>query len=281
METHQNLSGIAYGSSAMSYANQLNLELHECSFANFNCTGHNRYTYNRIFAVQKVTGDPSFVGNSETGRKIEMKPGCFYFSSCALPLSFEFRKGTEFFAFHFNVLHCAYQDIFLSEAILRERHDPEFVEQVAAVFQSSSDLSAAFRIKGLLFLKVAELFPSDKKLFQKDCFEKYRNLFEHIAHHISARLTIDDLAEIAGIPRDRLSRNFSRDIGIPLKKYLSNILLSRAELLLRNKELTVREIARLLNFNDEYYFSHFFRRQTGLAPGQYRKQQIEIFKKQA
>ena len=102
METHQNLSGIAYGSSAMSYANQLNLELHECSFANFNCTGHNRYTYNRIFAVQKVTGEPSFVGNSETGRKIEMKPGCFYFSSCALPLSFEFRKGTEFFAFHFR-----------------------------------------------------------------------------------------------------------------------------------------------------------------------------------
>ena len=78
--------------------------------------------------------------------------------------------------------------------------------------------------------------------------------------------------------RDLLSNNFSRDIGIPLKKYLSNILLSRAELLLRNKELTVREIARLLNFNDEYYFSHFFRRQTGLAPGQYRKQQIEIFK---
>ena len=42
MEIHQNLSGVAYGSSAMSYANQLNLELHECSFANFNCTGHNR-----------------------------------------------------------------------------------------------------------------------------------------------------------------------------------------------------------------------------------------------
>ena len=164
---------------------------------------------------------------------------------------------------------------------MRERHDPEFVEQVAAVFQSSSDLSAAFRIKGLLFLKVADLFPSEKKLFQKDCFEKYRTLFEYIAHHINARLTIDDLAEIVEIPRDRLSRNFSRDIGIPLKKYLSNILLSRAELLLRNKELTVREIARLLNFNDEYYFSHFFRRQTGLAPGQYRKQQIEIFKKQA
>lgn len=170
METHQNLSGIAYGSSAMSYANQLNLELHECSFANFNCTGHNRYSYNRIFAVQKVTGEPSFVGNSETGRKIEMKPGCFYFSSCALPLSFEFRKGTEFFAFHFNVLHCAYQDIFLSEAILRERHDPEFVKQVAAVFQSSSDLSAAFRIKGLLFLKVADSLSLGKKTFPEGLF---------------------------------------------------------------------------------------------------------------
>lgn len=161
---------------------------------------------------------------------------------------------------------------------MRELYDPEFVKVLETEFKNASDISAAFLIKGLLFQKVSRIFPKEKQLFREDCFHKYRELFEYISKHVSAKLMVAELAEVSGMTRDLLSKNFSRDIGIPLKKYLSSILLSRAELLLRNKELTVREIARLLNFNDEYYFSHFFRRQTGLAPGQYRKRQIEIFK---
>ena len=161
---------------------------------------------------------------------------------------------------------------------MRELHDPEFIHVLETEFKNASDLSAAFLIKGLLFQKVSKLFPKNKPLFKEDRFENYRELFEYISKHINAKLTISHLAEVSGTTRDLLSKNFSRNIGLPLKKYLSNILLSRAELLLRNQELTIREVARLLDFNDEYYFSHFFRRQTGLAPGQYRKQQLEMFK---
>ena len=272
MDIQQNSFGVGYGDTARSYANQLNLELHECSFADFNCRGINKHFYNRIFAVRYAKGEPAFVGNSETGVQMEMKPGYFYFFSPGMPLSFNFKTGTGFFAFHFNLRYCAYQDIFLSMKIMEKRYDPEFISRLENAYSDNPDLPAAFLIKGLLFEKIAELLPNDRKLFQEDCFEKYRKLFEYISKHASAKLTIGELAEISGMSRDYLSRNFPRDIGIPLKKYIMNILLSRAELLLRNRELTVREIAKILNFNDEYYFSHFFRRESGFAPGQYRKQ---------
>ena len=278
MKTVTDKNGILFDTVMISYANQLNLELHESSFANFECHTRNSYPFNRLFAVSFSNGEPSVVSNYETGEQFEMKPGYLYFFSYGFPLAFHFREGTGFFAFHFNLRYCAYQDVFLSERFMRELHDPEFIHVLETEFKNASDLSAAFLIKGLLFQKVSKLFPKNKPLFKEDRFENYRELFEYISKHINAKLTISHLAEVSGTTRDLLSKNFSRDIGLPLKKYLPNILLSRAELLLRNQELTIREVARLLDFNDEYYFSHFFRRQTGLAPGQYRKQQLEMFK---
>lgn len=278
MKTETDKNGVLFNTVMISYANQLNLELHESSFANFECHTRNSYPFNRLFAVSFSNGEPSVVSNYETGEQFEMKPGYLYFFSYGFPLAFHFREGTGFFAFHFNLRYCAYQDVFLSERFMRELHDPEFIHVLETEFKNASDLSAAFLIKGLLFQKVSKLFPKNKPLFKEDRFENYRELFEYISKHINAKLTISHLAEVSGTTRDLLSKNFSRDIGLPLKKYLSNILLSRAELLLRNQELTIREVARLLDFNDEYYFSHFFRRQTGLAPGQYRKQQLEMFK---
>lgn len=278
MKTVTDKNGVLFDTVMISYANQLNLELHESSFANFECHTRNSYPFNRLFAVSFSNGEPSVVSNYETGEQFEMKPGYLYFFSYGFPLAFHFREGTGFFAFHFNLRYCAYQDVFLSERFMRELHDPEFIHVLETEFKNASDLSAAFLIKGLLFQKVSKLFPKNKPLFKEDRFENYRELFEYISKHINAKLTISHLAEVSGTTRDLLSKNFSRDIGLPLKKYLSNILLSRAELLLRNQELTIREVARLLDFNDEYYFSHFFRRQTGLAPGQYRKQQLEMFK---
>lgn len=278
MKTVTDKNGVLFDTVMISYANQLNLELHESSFANFECHTRNSYPFNRLFAVSFSNGEPSVVSNYETGEQFEMKPGYLYFFSYGFPLAFHFREGTGFFAFHFNLRYCAYQDVFLSERFMRELHDPEFIHVLETEFKNASDLSAAFLIKGLLFQKVSKLFPKNKPLFKEDRFENYRELFEYISKHINAKLTISHLAEVSGTTRDLLSKNFSRDIGLPLKKHLSNILLSRAELLLRNQELTIREVARLLDFNDEYYFSHFFRRQTGLAPGQYRKQQLEMFK---
>ena len=150
-----------------------------------------------------------------------MKPGHLYFFSYGFPLAFHFREGTGFFAFHFNLRYCAYQDVFLSERFMRELHDPEFIHVLETEFKNASDLSAAFLIKGLLFQKVSKLFPKNKPLFKEDRFENYRELFEYISKHINAKLTISHLAEVSGTTRDLLSKNFSRDIGLPLKKYHS------------------------------------------------------------
>ena len=51
MKTVTDKNGVLFNTVMISYANQLNLELHESSFANFECNTRNSYPFNRLFAV--------------------------------------------------------------------------------------------------------------------------------------------------------------------------------------------------------------------------------------
>ena len=90
---------------------------------------------------------------------------------------------------------------------MRELYDPEFIKVLETEFKNASDISAAFLIKGLLFQKVSKIFPKEKQLFREDSFHKYRELFEYISKHVSAKLTVAELAEVSGMTRNLLSRH--------------------------------------------------------------------------
>ena len=92
MKTVTDKNGVLFDTVMISYANQLNLELHESSFANFECHTRNSYPFNRLFAVSFSNGKPSVVSNYETGEQLEMKAGHLYFFSYGFPLPFQRRN---------------------------------------------------------------------------------------------------------------------------------------------------------------------------------------------
>jgi AraC-like DNA-binding protein len=47
--------------------------------------------------------------------------------------------------------------------------------------------------------------------------------------------------------------------------------LDQSRLLLADKRLSIKDVAGQLNFSSEFYFSHFFRHQTGMSPTQFRQ----------
>ena len=45
--------------------------------------------------------------------------------------------------------------------------------------------------------------------------------------------------------------------------------------MLSGTSLSLKEISRVMNFNNEYYFNSFFKRYCGMTPGDYRKSNVE------
>ena len=103
-------------------------------------------------------------------------------------------------------------------------------------------------------------------LYQRDM-----KIHRFLRNEADAKTVIEDLADIAGLSADTLSRRFSKDYKKTLKKAINQAIAMRAEKFLRNNELKVKEIAEILKFNDEYYFSKFFKRESGKSPSEFRQ----------
>lgn len=92
-----------------------------------------------------------------------------------------------------------------------------------------------------------------------------------ISETCTAATTVAELADLCGVCRDTFSRTFIRKNGISPKQFLNRCILHRAYTMLSTENLLVNEVAKRLNFTNEFYFSRFFKKHTGMAPKQFRK----------
>src|SRR5262249_54973914 len=87
---------------------------------------------------------------------------------------------------------------------------------------------------------------------------------------LADKITLDDLAEHAGLHKFHLVRAFRSEVGLPPYEFLTYIRVSRARELLRRGVL-VAEAAQAVGFCDESQLHRHFRRIVGLPPGVYAK----------
>ncbi len=92
-----------------------------------------------------------------------------------------------------------------------------------------------------------------------------------IQTHLTQDISIDDIAEAAGISRYHLSRLFRENTGRTIVEYLRDERIDAAKELLVLTDNSIAEIAQLLRFCDQSYFIAVFRKSTGMTPNTYRK----------
>lgn len=85
-------------------------------------------------------------------------------------------------------------------------------------------------------------------------------------------MTLQNLAEMAGMSASALVRTFRQAVGASPIDYVIGVRLQRAQRLLRNSNLRVSEIAFRCGFNDSNYFTRRFRQAVGVSPRDYRAQ---------
>jgi len=92
----------------------------------------------------------------------------------------------------------------------------------------------------------------------------------HIEANLSAGLTVDDLAGVAGLSRAHFVRQFGRLAGAPPSDYVFRARMARAARLLQSAPLPIGDIAAALGFADANYFAKAFRRAFDVSPTEFR-----------
>jgi AraC-like DNA-binding protein len=93
---------------------------------------------------------------------------------------------------------------------------------------------------------------------------------QYVRDHFATLVTLREAAEYAGIGYDHLRHAVAALRGRSLVRYLTEVRIDRAKTLLVHSQLSLKQIATLCGFRDEYYFSAVFRRFARMPPGRYR-----------
>jgi AraC family transcriptional regulator, transcriptional activator of pobA len=85
------------------------------------------------------------------------------------------------------------------------------------------------------------------------------------------RITIEEIATEMGISISYCHRVFREYFNVSPRQYLSTLVLEKAKLLLKYKEMKMERISELLGYRNYANFSRQFKRWTGHSPKEYRQ----------
>lgn len=98
--------------------------------------------------------------------------------------------------------------------------------------------------------------------------ERFRNLVEG---HSSEHHSVSWYADALRISPDYLSKIIREYDGTSARVWINRGIISKAEFLMHQSDLSIKEISDKLNFQDQSSFGRFFKNNTGQSPKDYRR----------
>lgn len=122
----------------------------------------------------------------------------------------------------------------------------------------------------------AKLFEFVSQLFEEKNKTSYvKQVKDYIKSSYMFPLKVDDIAASLNINRRYLSRIFREETGVPIKTYITNTKMNRAEQLLR-QGFSVGTVAEMVGYEDVFNFSKMFKKVKGYPPKNSKQKKLEF-----
>jgi AraC family transcriptional activator of pobA len=246
----------------------------------------NRWSYHRIGLIKKGSGEfiTGIYQYKATKNTLVVIPARVITSSKNWTLDMEGYIGLfniDFFLqINFPHQHIENKKILMGCAQPFIQLSDEHAAEIAAIFETMLEENRADRPgkNELIALKVIELLIHSERLFDEqlnfeanlplvDIVKTFSDLVE--ANFIQER-TVSFYADRLHVHPNYLNSLIKKQTGRTAKESIQNRLLLEIKYLLHSTNLTIKEIASQLGFNDANYFSSFFTRLENLSPKKYR-----------
>ncbi|GIO33452.1 MULTISPECIES: AraC family transcriptional regulator [Paenibacillus] len=110
--------------------------------------------------------------------------------------------------------------------------------------------------------------------FQK--IERYRDTMNKVVEYIDQNahedIKLEHICAISNMSKPTICRLFKEWTGKTFNRYLVDLRIANALVLLQRPSMTVTEVCYATGFNELAYFCRIFKKYTGISPNQFRKQ---------
>jgi len=166
--------------------------------------------------------------------------------------------------------------------ILKPAREEEVIARITAHLQAQVLQQAL--INRLSAYETRLTIENIEEISHKSCakatVEKLYQVRELLLKDISQTPSLDELAQVVGLNRNKLNEEFRLLFGDTLFSWLREQRLQHARHLLANQSelLSVQEISEIVGYTAVAHFSRTFKQRFGLSPREYRQSLIEVNK---
>jgi AraC-like DNA-binding protein len=98
-----------------------------------------------------------------------------------------------------------------------------------------------------------------------------KDVLQLLNDHVEGALSMDEVCAAVGYSRAYVFKEFKSATGKSVMEYYTALKIEKSKHLLREGELSVKQISERLSFDTPNYFTKTFKRCTGLTPSAYKK----------
>lgn len=99
-------------------------------------------------------------------------------------------------------------------------------------------------------------------------------IIEYINKNYKRDIGINDISDAVGLSYSHVRKIFKDEVGENIIDYINNIRITEAKEMLIKTDLSIKNIAINLGYNNDQSFTRFFKKYEGITPGEYRNKRI-------
>jgi len=265
-------------------SDQLFFHIHYCNHRSFDDKERPPRKINRTLSHHELI---LFTGGSGTitidQRHYSIKKGMLCYIRPGLHHTFEPEAGQGgFLSVHFS---CAEVEWSQNQWIIHEC-TKQLMKKLGKQLMDAYEVEASFRrltdcwdqkrpgypfaartLLQQLFLAIADNVRKQNQNFASSL--KVERIVDYMQRNLSKHITLNELSELIRLSPTYLTRIFKESTGSSVISYFNQMKIDKAKELLLEGDYKIKEIAHLLGFADEFYFSRLFKRSEGISPLDY------------
>ncbi|WP_283736709.1 AraC family transcriptional regulator [Clostridium perfringens] len=138
---------------------------------------------------------------------------------------------------------------------------------------SSDDILLLKELYSLLYALIEE-FPKPFEYKDKELHTYIQDALNFINSNYMNSITVQEIADYVNLSRSYLYKMFIKNLGISPQRYLINLRMYKATLLLKSTKLPIGEVASSVGYSDSLLFSKTFSKHFSMSPLNYRNNQV-------
>lgn len=138
---------------------------------------------------------------------------------------------------------------------------------------SSDDILLLKELYSLLYALIEE-FPKPFEYKDKELHTYIQDALNFINSNYMHSITVQEIADYVNLSRSYLYKMFIKNLGISPQRYLINLRMYKATLLLKSTKLPIGEVASSVGYSDSLLFSKTFSKHFSMSPLNYRNNQV-------